>query len=97
MNLKARDEQSLAIHLVGASTRSARLAARFEASLQDSIAGLLHDLGKAEEAFQKRVRGDNKAEKQPHAHKLLEAFRFRSRPPPKPPAKPSPNRSPTTP
>ena len=68
MNLKAHDEQSLAIHLVGVSTRSTQFAAHFDASLQGSIAGLLHDLGKAEDAFQSRVRGDKNAEKQKHPH-----------------------------
>lgn len=67
MSLKAHDEQSLAIHLAGVSKRSGQFAAHFDAPEQGLIAGLLHDLGKAEDAFQKRVRGD-KAEKHPHAH-----------------------------
>ena len=68
MTLKAHDEQSLAIHLVGVSTRSTQFAAHFDASLQGSIAGLLHDLGKAEDAFQSRVWGDKNAEKHKHPH-----------------------------
>lgn len=73
MNLKAHPQQSLSSHLVGVAKRSAQFAAYFDASKQGFIAGLLHDLGKAESEFQKRIHyatnpSVERGEKQPHAH-----------------------------
>jgi CRISPR-associated endonuclease/helicase Cas3 len=65
--LLAHPDQSLTKHLAGVAERAALLAAHFDASQQSCLSGWLHDLGKAEDEFQKRVGGD-KGEKQPHAH-----------------------------
>ncbi|MBE7504372.1 MAG: CRISPR-associated helicase Cas3' [Verrucomicrobiales bacterium] len=71
--LLAHRDQSLVEHLVGVACR-ARIAGRsFQGEQHAELAGLLHDLGKAEAEFQKRIRkaaGLTKqdGEKQPHAH-----------------------------
>jgi CRISPR-associated endonuclease/helicase Cas3 len=67
--LLAHKDQTLISHLEGVSLQAECFAAAFDASEQGKIAGLLHDLGKAEPEFQKRIRSDDKeGEKQPHAH-----------------------------
>lgn len=67
--LLAHKDQTLISHLEGVSQKAVDFAAAFDASEQGEIAGLLHDLGKAETEFQKRIISDDKeGEKQPHAH-----------------------------
>lgn len=71
--LLAHPGQSLADHLDGVSRLAEQFASWFEAAPQGQLAGLLHDLGKAEEEFQKRLRHavnpkEKDGEKQPHAH-----------------------------
>ena len=49
--------------------RASAFAKTFGAPLHGKIAGLLHDLGKAETEFQKRLNTDDKQGiKEPHAH-----------------------------
>ena len=67
--LMAHKDQSLVSHLEGVSQRAEISAAPFGAAEQGRIGGLLHDLGKAETEFQKRINTeDREGEKQPHAH-----------------------------
>ena len=68
--LLAHKDQSLVSHLEGVSQRAESFAAAFGAAEQGRIAGLVHDLGKAETEFQKRIHTDDRGEgkKQPHAH-----------------------------
>jgi CRISPR-associated endonuclease/helicase Cas3 len=66
MSLKAHPEQELADHLTGVASRAARFAKAFDAERQAKLAGLLHDLGKAESQFQARLTGSSD-EKLPHA------------------------------
>jgi len=68
MSLKAHDSHSLAAHLLGVANKSSRFAAHFDAPLQGRLSGLLHDLGKAEDAFQNRVNRTKDADKQKHPH-----------------------------
>ena len=63
----ARPDQSLVKHLLGVARRAKEFAARFQGENHAELAGLLHDLGKAEKEFQDRVSG-KKADKHPHAH-----------------------------
>ena len=63
----AHPDQSLVKHLLGVARRAKEFAARFEGENQAELAGLLHDLGKAEKEFQDRIAG-KKADKHPHAH-----------------------------
>ncbi|MBZ5522676.1 MAG: CRISPR-associated endonuclease Cas3'' [Acidobacteriia bacterium] len=72
MTLLAHPEQSLAEHLKRVSEKAALLAENFGGSDHARVAGLLHDLGKAEQEFQKRINhalGKSKEDgkKQPHA------------------------------
>ncbi len=66
--LLAHKNQSLADHLAGVAERASLFAAAFGAAPYGVLAGQLHDLGKAEAEFQKRIRSDDKeGKKQPHA------------------------------
>ena len=67
MTLLARPGQPLAEHLKGVSDKAVRFAEHFEGGEHARLAGLLHDLGKAEKEFQDRIAGKN-ADKHPHAH-----------------------------
>lgn len=67
--LLAHKDQSLIAHLSNVSQRTADLATFFDGSEHGRLAGFLHDLGKAELEFQKRINSDDKeGDKQPHAH-----------------------------
>jgi len=73
MKFYAHTNQSLAAHLKGVADYASRFASFFDAAEHGRLAGLLHDLGKAEEEFQKRIRkaaglAKEDGEKQPHAH-----------------------------
>src|SRR5260370_20692078 len=73
MTLLAHPEQSLAQHLKRVSEKAALFAKHFGGSDHARLAGLLHDLGKAEQEFQKRIdhaldKSKEDGEKQPHAH-----------------------------
>lgn len=73
MKLYAHVNQSLAAHLKGVAEHAARFASFFQATEQGRLAGLLHDLGKAEDEFQKRIcksagLAKEDGDKQPHAH-----------------------------
>lgn len=63
----AHPDQSLVKHLLGVARRAKEFAARFQGENHAELAGLLHDLGKAEKEFQDRIAG-KKADKHPHAH-----------------------------
>ncbi len=53
----------------GVSKKAEIFSAAFDASEQGKIAGLLHDIGKSEEEFQKRIHSDEQVgKKEPHAH-----------------------------
>jgi CRISPR-associated endonuclease/helicase Cas3 len=67
MTLYAHQGQPLAEHLKNVGEFAARFAAFFGAAEHGRLAGLLHDLGKAEEQFQSRITNGT-GEKQPHAH-----------------------------
>jgi HD superfamily phosphohydrolase YqeK len=55
--LLADPEQTLAAHLIGVANKAADFAQMFSAEEHGMLAGLLHDLGKAEPEFQKRILG----------------------------------------
>ncbi len=52
--------QTLLAHLQGTAERAGQFAQRFQAEETAKWAGLLHDLGKYSEEFQKRIRGGSK-------------------------------------
>jgi CRISPR-associated endonuclease/helicase Cas3 len=58
-DLLARPGQSLREHLLAVADLAASFAGRFNAALWGRSLGLLHDIGKASEKFQRRVRGEN--------------------------------------
>lgn len=70
----AHPDQSLVEHLIGVARRAKGLAAHFLGEDHAELAGLLHDLGKAEEGFKARMvaikagKKENPGDKQPHAH-----------------------------
>ncbi|MCU0772226.1 MAG: CRISPR-associated helicase Cas3' [Verrucomicrobia bacterium] len=69
----AHPDQTLVSHLVGVAHRARSFAAHFGSEEQAELAGLLHDLGKAEPEFQKRIHkaaglSKEDGKKQPHAH-----------------------------
>jgi len=69
----AHPGQSLVEHLMGVARRAKQFAAHFQSDDHAYIAGLLHDLGKGEKEFQKRIQkaaglAKEDGEKQPHAH-----------------------------
>ena len=65
----AHQDHKLADHLNEVGRRAAEFARVFDGNLHGLIAGKLHDLGKAEAEFQKRIRtNDEEGDKQPHAH-----------------------------
>ena len=69
MGYKAHKDQSLVEHLRGVADYAAHFAKFFGATEHGHLAGLLHDLGKAEEKFQKRIGGEGTDKnKEPHAH-----------------------------
>ncbi len=69
MTLEAHPEHSLAAHLLAVGNTAAEFARHFRGEDHARLAGLLHDLGKAEPEFQKRVATNNKdGKKQPHAY-----------------------------
>jgi CRISPR-associated endonuclease/helicase Cas3 len=69
--LLAHSGQSLAAHANGVAQRACQLAKAFDGTADAHLAGLLHDLGKAQDTFQKRIHGgktkDDEKLKQPHA------------------------------
>ncbi|MBI4860365.1 MAG: CRISPR-associated endonuclease Cas3'' [Candidatus Riflebacteria bacterium] len=67
--LLARPGQELYDHLMQVGDRAAGFAAAFDAVSFALLAGQLHDLGKAESEFQKRIHTDDREGlKEPHAH-----------------------------
>jgi CRISPR-associated endonuclease/helicase Cas3 len=69
MDYWAHRHQLLVDHLREVGDEASRLAAAFDGATEGRMAGLLHDLGKAENEFQTRINTDDKkGKKEPHAH-----------------------------
>jgi len=69
--LLARPGQYLSDHLRQVAEKAKGFAEYFGGESYAELAGLLHDIGKAEAHFQQRIRNgdsDSKAEKKPHCH-----------------------------
>jgi CRISPR-associated endonuclease/helicase Cas3 len=69
-NLLAHEGQPLQCHLKGVAQRAKTFAEAFDGGADALLAGWLHDIGKADTAFQKRIasnKDDKNAEKKPHA------------------------------
>jgi CRISPR-associated endonuclease/helicase Cas3 len=67
--LLAHLNQSLVDHLKNTAQKAGTFSVAFEAPDQGALAGLLHDIGKAEKEFQTRINSDDTVgKKQPHAH-----------------------------
>lgn len=69
MKYLAHKDHSLADHLNKVGEMARKFASIFDGGEQGLVVGALHDLGKAEPEFQKRLGSDNKeGKKEPHAH-----------------------------
>ncbi|MBI5388334.1 MAG: CRISPR-associated helicase Cas3' [Verrucomicrobia bacterium] len=69
MKFYAHKNQTLVAHLQCVAKQAGEFASFFGAAEQGNLAGLLHDLGKAEENFLTRIESnDTKGKKEPHAH-----------------------------
>ena len=69
----AHPDQSLVQHLLGVARRAGEFATHFQGESQAQLAGLLHDLGKADKEFQKRIAkaaglSKDDGDKRPHAY-----------------------------
>ena len=67
--LLARQGETLAKHLEEVARKAALFAGAFDAGEYGRLAGLLHDLGKTEQVFQRRIADNDKSDenKKPHA------------------------------
>ena len=69
MNFLAHSGQSLPAHLAAVAKRAESFAMEFDSGAAGWLAGILHDLGKAEDEFQKRIAlNDHDGKKEAHAH-----------------------------